>query len=112
VNAIQSMKGGGALYVNIWEAEDRVLLGIGDNGCGISEENMRRIFNPFFTTKGRGSGLGLSIVKKIIEGHGGSIWLKSQEGVGTKVMIELPLAASVEKPLPAYGDAVGEKRFA
>jgi two-component system, NtrC family, sensor histidine kinase HydH len=112
VNAIQSMKGGGALYVNIWEAEDRVLLGIGDNGCGISEENMRRIFNPFFTTKGRGSGLGLSIVKKIIEGHGGSIWLKSQEGVGTKVMIELPLAASVEKPLPANGDAAVEKRFA
>jgi signal transduction histidine kinase len=61
-----------------------------DSGTGICEENMKKIFNPFFTTKDRGSGLGLSIVKKIMESHGGSIWLTSNEGVGTRVMMRFP----------------------
>jgi two-component system sensor histidine kinase HydH len=59
-------------------------------GCGISEENADKIFNPFFTTKEKGSGLGLSIVRKIIEGHRGTIDIQSREGGGTKVEVQLP----------------------
>ena len=61
-------------------------------GCGISEEDAKRIFDPFFTTKEKGSGLGLSIVKKIIEGHRGTIDIRSREGEGTKVELRLPRA--------------------
>ncbi|UCF56930.1 MAG: hypothetical protein JSW15_00090, partial [Deltaproteobacteria bacterium] len=63
---------------------------IEDTGCGISEENVNKIFNPFFTTKEKGSGLGLSIVRKIIEGHRGSVAIQSIEGEGTKVRVHLP----------------------
>jgi two-component system sensor histidine kinase HydH len=66
------------------------VVAVEDSGMGISDENMKKIFNPFFTTRDRGSGLGLSIVKKIMEGHGGSIWLTSNEGVGTRVMMKFP----------------------
>ncbi|RLB14866.1 MAG: hypothetical protein DRG82_12880, partial [Deltaproteobacteria bacterium] len=54
---------------------------------------LKTIFNPFFTTKDKGSGLGLSIVKKIIEGHGGDIMVKSRKGAGTTVLIKLPRAS-------------------
>jgi signal transduction histidine kinase len=90
INAIQSMGRGGVLKVNVSEARGDYLLNFEDTGSGINEENLKNIFNPFFTTKDKGSGLGLSIVRKIIEGHGGAIWLESEEGQGTKVRIRLP----------------------
>lgn len=90
INSIQSMKDGGTLYVNVWDGNDTYLVGIGDTGGGINKEDLTKIFNPFFTTKHKGSGLGLPIVRKIIEGHGGSIKIESDEGLGTRVMIELP----------------------
>ena len=61
-----------------------------DTGCGISEENADRVLKPFFTTKIKGSGLGLSIVKKIIEAHSGTVDIQSREGEGTKVTVRLP----------------------
>jgi two-component system sensor histidine kinase HydH len=90
LNSLQAMKEGGVLRVKIEEDRDAYVVAVEDSGKGISEENMKKIFNPFFTTKDRGSGLGLSIVKKIMEGHGGSIWLTSNEGVGTRVMMKFP----------------------
>jgi signal transduction histidine kinase len=66
---------------------------IEDTGCGIHQENLKRIFNPFFTTKDKGTGLGLSIVRKIIEGHKGTISIESHEGKGTRVEILLPRQA-------------------
>lgn len=90
MNALHSMNGGGSLYVNAWEGKTHYLIGIGDTGLGIKAEDLKKIFNPFFTTKDKGSGLGLPIVKKIIESHGGTIWVESHEGSGTRVMIELP----------------------
>ena len=62
---------------------------IKDTGSGISDENIKKIFNPFFTTKEKGSGLGLPIVRKIIEGHGGTIDIYSTEGAGTSVVLHL-----------------------
>jgi signal transduction histidine kinase len=92
VNAIQAMKNGGTITVNVSEEKDHYVIGIEDSGCGISRENLSKIFNPFFSTKDKGSGLGLSIVRNIIEGHRGTIRIQSEEGSGTKVIIVLPAA--------------------
>jgi signal transduction histidine kinase len=93
INASQSMANGGSIKVHAREDKDRLYVEIEDTGCGISQENLKRIFNPFFTTKDKGTGLGLSIVRKIIEGHKGTIAIQSQEGKGTRVEILLPRQA-------------------
>lgn len=67
---------------------------IEDHGAGMNEQTRARIFEPFFTTKKRGTGLGLAIVKQIIEQHGGTITVESQQGEGTRFTIDLPLAIS------------------
>jgi two-component system sensor histidine kinase HydH len=90
INAIQSMKDGGAITIRVAEEKANYRVDIQDTGSGISEENRKRIFDPFFTTKEKGSGLGLSIVKKIIEGHKGAIGVESEVEVGTTVVVTLP----------------------
>jgi len=90
LNAIQSMKDGGSVNINIKEEKDNYQIEIEDTGAGISAGNLKKVFNPFFTTKDKGSGLGLAIVKKIVEGHKGKVWVESEEGVGTKVFVTLP----------------------
>ncbi|MCP4683350.1 MAG: GHKL domain-containing protein, partial [Desulfobacterales bacterium] len=89
-NALQSMKGGGALTVNVDGEKDHYIVRVEDTGIGVSEENLSKIFDPFFSTKDKGSGLGLSIVRNIIEGHNGAIWIESKEGSGTSIFIKLP----------------------
>jgi len=93
INASQSMENGGTIDVHVQEDKEHFRVEIQDTGCGISQENLKRIFNPFFTTKDKGTGLGLSIVRKIIEGHRVTIAIKSQEGQGTRVEIFLPRQA-------------------
>ena len=93
INASQSMENGGTIDVQVQEETERFRVKIEDTGCGIAQENLKRIFNPFFTTKDKGTGLGLSIVRKIIEGHKGTIAIESQEGKGTRVEILLPRQA-------------------
>ncbi len=93
INASQAMENGGTLDVHVQEDKERFRIEIQDTGCGISQENLKRIFNPFFTTKDKGTGLGLSIVRKIIEGHKGTIAIDSQEGKSTRVEILLPRQA-------------------
>jgi two-component system sensor histidine kinase HydH len=90
LNATQSMTDGGGVDIRVDEERGHYRVEIEDKGSGISEENLKRIFDPFFTTKEKGSGLGLPIVKKIIEGHRGTITIRSREGEGTKVELRLP----------------------
>lgn len=90
VNAIQSMEKDGTITINVEEEKDYYVTSIKDTGKGISEEILGKLFDPFFSTKDKGSGLGLSIVKNIIEGHNGSIRIESKKGSGTKVVIKLP----------------------
>ena len=90
LNAIQATPDGGSITINVEEEKDYYRIEIQDSGQGINQENVKKIFNPFFTTKEKGSGLGLSIVQKIIEGHRGTIAIESKEGEGTTVKIHLP----------------------
>ena len=91
LNAIQATPEGGSISINVAQEKNYYRIKIQDTGQGISEENIKKIFNPFFTTKERGSGLGLAIVRKIIEGHRGTIGVDSEVGEGTTVNITLPL---------------------
>lgn len=91
INAIQSINNGGKINIAIKEENKNYQINIQDTGTGISKNNIKKIFNPFFTTKDKGSGLGLPIVKKIIEGHNGTIWIKSEIGEGTSVFVSLPV---------------------
>jgi two-component system NtrC family sensor kinase len=95
VNAIQAMPGGGLLTVGTRVSGRRVVLSVEDNGIGMGEETLRRIFIPFYTTKdiNEGTGLGLPVVHGIVTSHGGTIDVTSEPGVGTRFEIRLPAAA-------------------
>ena len=98
-NAIEAMEDGGNLRIDSEQTGDRVEITITDNGRGISQENIEKIFVPFFTTKEKGSGLGLSISKGIIEDHAGSSFtLESKVGQGTAIKITLPVYREEEIP--------------
>jgi two-component system sensor histidine kinase HydH len=93
LNAIQAMPQGGSLKVStaLDPKGQESRISIQDSGQGIDPEMMKKVFNPFFTTKEKGSGLGLPIVKSIIESHRGAIRIESERGQGTAITIELPL---------------------
>jgi CheY-like chemotaxis protein len=76
-----------------------VKISIADGGCGIPEEDLERIFDPFFSTKKGGSGLGLSVTHSIVQKHGGHISVTSRPGVGTSFQIYLP-AETADMPVP------------
>jgi nitrogen fixation/metabolism regulation signal transduction histidine kinase len=88
-NAIEAMPNGGKLQVITGLDDDKISIEITDTGCGMSEEVKSKLFTPYFTTKQKGTGLGMAIVQRIIEQHDGEIDVKSQEGVGTTVRILL-----------------------
>ena len=90
-NAISAMKGGGTLRIQSSRQGNDVLLRISDTGIGISEENMRKIWEPFFTTKDFGSGLGLTVVFKIVKEHRGEISVESVQGEGTTFTMSIPV---------------------
>jgi signal transduction histidine kinase len=89
-NAIQAMEEGGTLTVTTQATRAATVISFRDSGKGVPADDLGRIFQPFFTTKHRGSGLGLPIVKKIIEAHGGFIEVNSTQGEGTAATISLP----------------------
>ena len=93
MNSLQAMEQGGTLRLAAVRTDDHVRLEISDTGQGMSPEVLSNIFDPFFTTKefGKGTGLGLTVVKGIVEEHGGAISVNSRTGEGTTVTILLPL---------------------
>lgn len=91
LNAVQSMPTGGTLTVRARDEGDLLVLEIGDTGSGMTPEELAQVFEPFYTTKSRGLGLGMPYAKRVIEEHGGSIRLESEPGAGTKAEIKLPL---------------------
>ena len=91
-NAIQAMTRGGVLTLCTEARDDGVCLVVKDTGGGIPQEMLNRIFEPFYTTKKKGTGLGLMIVQRIVRDHGGRIQLESNVGQGTTFRIWLPLS--------------------
>src|SRR5262249_52802226 len=90
VNAAQAMRGRGIIDVSVTSVADACQVSIADSGPGIPADAREKIFTPFFTTKARGSGLGLPTAKRLIEAHGGTIAIACPEGGGTTVTIVLP----------------------
>jgi PAS domain S-box-containing protein len=90
-NAMHAMIRGGTLLLQTAEGVDGVWVSVSDTGGGIPQEQINRIFEPFYTTKKKGTGLGLMIVQRIVRAHGGRIELESQVGRGTTFRIWLPL---------------------
>lgn len=89
-NAMQAMQRGGVLTIETGAAGEQVWVSVADTGGGIPHELLSRIFEPFYTTKKKGSGLGLMIVQRIVRAHGGHIELESRVGQGTTFKIWLP----------------------
>jgi signal transduction histidine kinase len=92
-NAVQAMEPkGGKLEVTTKQADNSIEIKIKDTGVGISEENLQKIFAPFFTTKAQGMGVGLAICKRFVEQHHGTIEVESKEGEGSTFTIQLPIS--------------------
>ncbi len=92
-NAAESSEEGRPIVLSITAAHaSRLCISVSDNGCGMSEEEIAKAFEPFHTTKASGTGLGLPIVKKIVEAHNGTLSVHSCKGKGTIITILLPLS--------------------
>lgn len=99
-NAFQAMKTGGILRVQTDLDDHFATVRFADSGGGISQEDMTKVFEPYFTTKASGSGLGLLIVRRIVREHGGEMDLVSNEGQGLTLTIRLPLRDQRARMLP------------
>lgn len=91
-NAFQAMKSGGILRIRSGTDETHQFVSFSDTGGGISPDNISRVFEPYFTTKSAGSGLGLLIVRRIVRAHGGEVIIESEQNRGLTLTIRLPRA--------------------
>ena len=94
LNAVQAIEGQGAVRVVVASKKDQALISVSDSGRGISPEHLPFIFRPFYTTKGNGTGLGLSLARRIVEDHRGTIEVQSEVGRGTEFLVTLPIHQS------------------
>jgi signal transduction histidine kinase len=94
INAMQAMPNGGTIEIAIRANDKIVTINFEDEGQGISDEVIKKIWDPFFTTKEMGTGLGLGVVKNLIESHGGSIQIQNRSQGGARVTVELPVEQS------------------
>ena len=98
LNAVQAMPDGGQLVVKSEVlSPEWVAVSIADTGVGIPAENLEKILKPLFTTKAKGIGLGLAVTKTLVEGHGGTIDVKSEVGRGSTFTVRLPVRIREEK---------------
>ena len=95
LNAVQAIDGTGAVRVAVFKRGDSAVITVSDTGRGIDPEHLPNIFKPFYTTKGEGTGLGLSLARRIVEEHHGRIDVASNPGKGTTFTITIPVRQSV-----------------
>jgi signal transduction histidine kinase len=91
INAMQAMPEGGDIHIQLSQNENRMKIVFDDQGSGIPDHLKDKIWDPFFTNKEKGTGLGLGIVKKIIEAHNGTVQIDNSDEGGARVTIELPV---------------------
>jgi len=103
-NAMNAMKEGGKVTVSLVLDGDDLLCKVADSGCGIPPENLSKIFEPYFTTKSNGTGLGLTVVYKVMKEHHGDVRVDSKEGVGTCFSLVFPVPESQRLTLPKKAD--------
>ncbi|MCW3994639.1 MAG: ATP-binding protein [Candidatus Bathyarchaeota archaeon] len=96
-NAIQAMPNGGNLEITAYMQNDNIFITVSDTGIGIPEEVKPKLFTPMVTTKSKGQGLGLAVVKRLVEVLNGSITFESREGKGTKFSINIPIIPDTQK---------------
>lgn len=97
-NAIEAMPEGGELMIHTFSLPTGVAMEMIDSGCGMDETTAMRMFEPFYSTKPEGSGLGLPTTRKIVEAHGGRINVQSEVGRGTKFSLEFPTPMRLARP--------------
>ncbi len=107
-NALAAMPGGGSLELSAERAEDEVRVSVRDDGAGIAEEDLPKIFEPYFTTKDNGTGLGLTITFKIVKEHRGEISVRSRPGEGSTFTITLPVPQKERRLIPFEGAGAAE----
>ncbi len=90
INAVEAIRGRGEIEVRLVAEDGRLRLTVKDTGIGMDKDLLERVFDPYFSTKDHGTGLGLPIARKIVEDHGGSLQAESAPGQGTKITITLP----------------------
>jgi two-component system, NtrC family, nitrogen regulation sensor histidine kinase NtrY len=95
------MPGGGALILRTRRSANVVHIEVSDSGRGLTEEEARRLFTPYYTTKQHGTGLGLAIVQSVVADHGGKIWVESAPGQGATFHIALPIEGATNLGSPA-----------
>lgn len=98
-NAKAAMENGGRLFITTYQKDNFVYIKFQDTGTGISEEALHKIFEPYFSTKPTGTGLGLTMTYKVIKEHGGDIFVNSMEGEGTTFIFSLPILKRSERLL-------------
>jgi signal transduction histidine kinase len=99
LNAIQAMPEGGKLVLGAEVQQDGgMAISFSDTGVGIPKENLAKLFEPLFTTKAKGIGLGMAITKTLVEGNGGAIVVHSEVGKGSTFTVTLPVLREEEKP--------------
>ncbi len=89
-NAVQAMPNGGKLVIKAYKEADDVVIDVTDTGTGVSEALKNKLFTPMFTTKARGQGFGLPVIKRMTEALSGTVSFESQEGKGTTFTVRLP----------------------
>jgi signal transduction histidine kinase len=97
-NAFAAMNENGTLEISIFKSNGNVVMSFKDSGQGIEANHINQVFQPLFSTKSKGIGLGLSITKMIIENHGGTIRVDSEPGKGANFIIEMPLLSVKDEP--------------
>ncbi|HTY21504.1 MAG TPA: response regulator [Desulfomonilaceae bacterium] len=111
-NASEALPKGGEIRIRTFFQGDQVMLQVADNGVGIRREHLKKVFEPFWSTKGAsiGTGMGLAVSHGIISRHGGTISVESEDGKGTTFTVTLPLAKeTLEMPIPSGEEVLGAK---
>jgi signal transduction histidine kinase len=109
-NSVQAMPKGGTIFIEakqipVGDAGPRIQLRFRDTGPGIREEDREKIFTPYFSTKATGFGLGLAITRKIVEDHGGRVFVVRQKGPGAEMVLELPVSGPAAPRAPALASS-------